>query len=66
MVLVLRLLTIFSFLLALQLEHASSSPITVGRLVRFTFVVRRTAVEKIRGSFTLGGGGYLDVFHWAA
>ena len=47
-VLVFHLLTIFCFLLALQLEHASASLVTVGRLARSTFVVRRRTVEKIR------------------
>ena len=55
--LVLHFLTIFGFLRALQLEHAGTSPITVGRVARSTLIVRRKTVEKIRGPFTLGGGG---------
>ena len=57
MVLVLQLLTILSFLLALQLEQARTPPITVGRVARSTFIVRRTTIEKIRGPFAFGGGG---------
>ena len=55
MVLVLHLLTIFSFLRAFQLEHARTSPITVGRVAGSTLILRRTNVEKIRGPFTLVG-----------
>ena len=51
------LLTILSFLLALRLEEASASPITVMGVARSTFVVRGTTVEKIRGPFAIGGGG---------
>ena len=57
MVPVLHLLTIFSFLLALQLEHSSSPSITLGRVAWSTFIVRRMAVEDIRGPFTIGGSG---------
>ena len=57
MVLVLHYLTIFSFLLALQLEYASDLPITLGRVARSTLVVRRTTVEKIRDPVTIGGWG---------
>ena len=62
MVLVLHVLTIFSFLLALQMEHAGTLPITVGRMVGATLIVRRTAVEKIRGPFTFRGGGLPQMF----
>ena len=54
MVLVLYLLTIFGFLLALQLEHARTSPITVRRVAGSTLIVRRTTVEKIWGPSTFG------------
>ena len=57
MVLVLYLLTIFGFLRALQLEHACTSPITVGLVAGSTFFVRRTTVETISGPFAFGGGG---------
>ena len=60
-VLVLYLLTIFSFLHALQLEHARTSPITVGRPAGSSLIVRRTTVEKIRRPFTFGGGGLSQV-----
>ena len=53
------LLTILTFLLALRLEEASASPITVMGVARSTFVVRGTTVEKIRGPFAIGGGGGL-------
>ena len=53
MVLLLHLLTISGFLRAVQLQHARTSPITVGRLAGSTLIVRRTTVEKIRGPFTL-------------
>ena len=53
MVLVLHLLTIFIFLLALQLQHASTLPITVGRVAGSTPIVRNTTVEKVRSPFTL-------------
>ena len=56
-VLVLHLLTIFSFLLALQLEQARTTPIKVGRVAGSYLLVRRTAVERIGGPFTVGGGG---------
>ena len=60
--LVFYLLTIFGFLLALQLEEASGSPIRVRGIPRSTFFVRRTTVEKIRDPFAFGGGGLLHVF----
>ena len=50
------LLAIFAFLLAFQLQHARTSPITVGRVAGSTFIVRRKTVEKIRGPFTFQGG----------
>ena len=50
MVLVLNLLTIFSFLRALQLEHAHTSPITVGHVAGFTLIGRRTTVKTILGA----------------
>ena len=62
MVPVLHRLTVFTFLLALQLEHASTPPTTVGGVAASTLVVRRTAVEKISGFFACGGGGLLHVF----
>ena len=52
MVLVFYLLTIFIFLRVLQLEHARTSPITVGRVAGSTHIARRTTVEKIGGPFT--------------
>ena len=55
-VLVLYLLTIFSVLRVLRLEHARTSPITVGRVAGSTLIVRRTTVEKIRAPLPLGGG----------
>ena len=58
---VLYLLTIFSFLCALQLEHARTSPITVRRVAGSTRIVRRTTVEKIGAPFTFGGGGLRQV-----
>ena len=61
LVLVLSLLTIFGFLRALQLEHARTSPITVGHVAGSTLIVRKTTVEKIRGPFTFGGGGLSHV-----
>ena len=61
MVLVLHLLTISGFLRAPQLEHARTSPITVGRLVGSPLIVRRTTVENMRGPFTLVGGGLSHV-----
>ena len=62
MVLVLHLLTIFVFLRALQWEHARTLPITVRYVEGSTLIVRRTTVEKIRGPFTLGGGGLNHMF----
>ena len=62
MVLVLCLLTIFGFLLALQLEQASTSPITVWRVAASALVVRRTTAEKIRDPFTIGGGHFFHMF----
>ena len=62
MVLVLYVLIIFGFLCALQLEHALSSPITVGRMAGSTLIVRRTTVEKNTGPFTLGGGSLSHMF----
>ena len=59
--LVLYLLTIFSFLRALQLEHARTSPITVGRVAGSTFIICRTTVEKIGGPFIFEGGGLSHV-----
>ena len=56
MVLVFHLLTIFCYLLALQLEHASASPIIVRGVARSTFVACRTTVENIRDPFAIGGG----------
>ena len=61
LVLVFHLLTILGFLLALKLQQAGASPITVGRMARSTFVVRRTIVEKIKGLFAIGGRGLLHV-----
>ena len=61
MVLLLYLLTIFSFLRALQLEHARTSSITVGCMAGSTLIVRRTTVEKIGGHFTFGGGSLSHV-----
>ena len=57
MVLVLHLLTFFTSLLVLQLQHASTLAITVGRVAGSTLIVRRATVEKITGPFTLRGGG---------
>ena len=48
----LYLLTIFSFLRALQLYHAGTSPITVERVAQSTLIVRRTTVEDNGGPFT--------------
>ena len=56
LVMLLHLLTILSFLSGLYFEQARTSPITVGRVARSTFVVRRAIVEKIRGPFAFGGG----------
>ena len=58
----LHLFTILSFWLALQLEQARTSPITVGQVARSTFIVRRMRVEKIRGPFAFGREGLLHVF----
>ena len=58
---VLHLLTIFGFLPAIQLKHARTSPITVGRVVASTLIVRRTTVKEIRGPFPPGGGGLSHV-----
>ena len=55
-VLVLHPLTIFGFLCARQLEHARTSPITVGRVAGSTLIVRRRTVENSRGHFNLGWG----------
>ena len=62
MVLPLHPLTIFSFLLALELEHASTRPITVGHVAGSTLIVRRTTLEKISGPFTIRGGALLHMF----
>ena len=56
MVLVLHLLTIFSFLLALYLEHASTLPITVGRLAGYTLIICRMTVETIWAPLPSEGG----------
>ena len=56
MVLVLHLFTICSFLLALQLEQASTPPITVGRVTGSPPILCRTVVEKIRAPLPLEGG----------
>ena len=61
-ILVLHLLTIPIFMLALQLEHASTSPIILGHVVGSTFVVRRTTVKPIGAPLPLEGGGLLYVF----
>ena len=62
MVLVLHLMTIFSFLLALQLEHASSPATTVGHGAGSILIVRGTTVEKIRSPFAFGRRGVTPVF----
>ena len=62
MVWVLHLLTIFGFLRALQVGHARTLPIIVERVAGSTLIVRRTTVEKIKGPFTLGGGGLSHMF----
>ena len=56
MVWVVHLVIIFFFLLVLQLEQASTRPITVGRVAGSTFIVRRTTAEKITGPFTIRRG----------
>ena len=50
------LLPIFSFLLALRLEHASTTPITIARVAGSTLIVRT-----IRHPFKIGGRGILHV-----
>ena len=62
----LHLLTMFGFLLALQLEHARISRIKVGGVAGSTLIVRRTTAEKNNPPFTLGGGGsesYVSTAH---
>ena len=61
MVLLRYLLTTFGFLRALQLGHARTSPITVGRVAGSTFIFRETTVQNIRGTFTFRGGGLSHV-----
>ena len=54
-VLVFYLLTSFSFLLGLQVEVASVSPITLMKVARSAFAVRRTTVKKLWGQSPLEG-----------
>ena len=62
MVLVLHLMSIFCFLRALQLEQASTSPITLGGVAGSNLIVRIMTVGKIRGPCTIGGGDLLQMF----
>ena len=65
LVLVLHLLTIFGFLLALQLEQASTSPITVARVAGSMLIFRMTTVEKIGAPLPLEAGSpsYVSTAH---